>query len=400
MDNNFKYTCLFGGGAIRGVSYIGAVKALEELGIIPDRLAGSSVGSIFAALLAVGYNAEELKDIFIKVNFELFKDISIGLGPLFAISKGEVFLEWVRELIEKKYYGKNYKKGVNPAVTFKDIKKNLVVITTNLSNFECKEFSKFDTPDYEIASAVRISCCMPGLMKPIEYNKTLLVDGDLQKSWPMWKLSKHLLNDDERILEFRLEGNYESNDISGINYANAVYSCMTAISTSFITNIYGNKDKFDYIVLNTGDIVVVDFNINEAKRNDLINSGYNQTISYFKDFLIEKKSKIRHNYSIIQAHITKIQKYIKSNNIQKAKNQIGELFMDLPELSEIIDLTDYNEIKKFRDIFLKNLKYPALFGKVTLSNFKLIDTELNKINNKISKKLEEFDSYLKTYQKK
>lgn len=400
MDNNFKYTCLFGGGAIRGVSYIGAVKALEELGIIPDRLAGSSVGSIFAALLAVGYNAEELKDIFIKVNFELFKDISIGLGPLFAISKGEVFLEWVRELIEKKYYGENYKKGVNPAVTFKDIKKNLVVITTNLSNFECKEFSRFDTPDYEIASAVRISCCMPGLMKPIEYNKTLLVDGDLQKSWPMWKLSKHLLNDDERILEFRLEGNYESNDISGINYANAVYSCMTAISTSFITNIYGNKDKFDYIVLNTGDIVVVDFNINEAKRNDLINSGYNQTISYFKDFLIEKKSKIRHNYSTIQAHITKIQKYIKSNNIQKAKNQMGELFMDLPELSEIIDLTDYNEIKKFRDIFLKNLKYPALFGKVTLSNFKLIDTELNKINNKISKKLEEFDSYLKTYQKK
>ncbi len=400
MDNNFKYTCLFGGGAIRGVSYIGAVKALEELGIIPDRLAGSSVGSIFAALLAVGYNAEELKDIFIKVNFELFKDISIGLGPLFAISKGEVFLEWVRELIEKKYYGENYKKGVNPAVTFKDIKKNLVVITTNLSNFECKEFSRFDTPDYEIASAVRISCCMPGLMKPIEYNKTLLVDGDLQKSWPMWKLSKHLLNDDERILEFRLEGNYESNDISGINYANAVYSCMTAISTSFITNIYRNKDKFDYIVLNTGDIVVVDFNINEAKRNDLINSGYNQTISYFKDFLIEKKSKIRHNYSIIQAHITKIQKYIKSNNIQKAKNQMGELFMDLPELSEIIDLTDYNEIKKFRDIFLKNLKYPALFGKVTLSNFKLIDTELNKINNKISKKLEEFDSYLKTYQKK
>lgn len=400
MDNNFKYTCLFGGGAIRGVSYIGAVKALEELGIIPDRLAGSSVGSIFAALLAVGYNAEELKDIFIKVNFELFKDISIGLGPLFAISKGEVFLEWVRELIEKKYYGENYKKGVNPAVTFKDIKKNLVVITTNLSNFECKEFSRFDTPDYEIASAVRISCCMPGLMKPIEYNKTLLVDGDLQKSWPMWKLSKHLLNDDERILEFRLEGNYESNDISGINYANAVYSCMTAISTSFITNIYGNKDKFDYIVLNTGDIVVVDFNINEAKRNDLINSGYNQTISYFKDFLIEKKSKIRHNYSIIQAHITKIQKYIKSNNIQKAKNQMGELFMDLPELSEIIDLTDYNEIKKFRDMFLKNLKYPALFGKVTLSNFKLIYTELNKINDKISKKLEEFDSYLKTYQKK
>lgn len=203
MNKSLKYTCLFGGGAIRGVSYIGAIKALEELGISPTTFAGSSVGSIIAAMLAVGYTAEEMKDIFLKCNFDLFKDISIGLGPIFALSKGEVFLEWVRELIEKKFYGDKYKKGLNRAVTFKDIKNNLVVITTNLSNFECKEFSRFETPDYEIASAVRISCCMPGLMKPIEYNKTLLVDGDLQKSWPMWKLSKNLLLPDERILEFR-----------------------------------------------------------------------------------------------------------------------------------------------------------------------------------------------------
>ncbi len=400
MENSFKYTCLFGGGAIRGVSYIGAIKAMEELGIAPNRFAGSSVGSIIAALLAVGYNAQELKDIFLKVNFELFKDISIGLGPLFAISKGEVFLEWVRELIEKKYYGESYKKGANPAVTFKDIEKNLVVITTNLSNFECKEFSKIDTPDYEIASAVRISCCMPGLMKPIEYNKTLLVDGDLQKSWPMWKLSKHLLNNDERILEFRLEGNYDTNDISGINYANAVYSCMTAMSTSFITNLYGNKDKFDYIVLNTGDIVVVDFNINEAKRNDLINSGYNQTMTYFKEFLTDKKTKILNNYSKIASHVTKIIKYINSNNIQKAKNQLGDLFMDLPELSGNIDLTDFDNIKNFRDLFLKNLKYPALFGKVTLNNSKLVETELKQLSEKLAKKQDELTCYVKEFKSK
>ena len=102
MNKSLKYTCLFGGGAIRGVSYIGAIKALEELGISPTTFAGSSVGSIIAAMLAVGYTAEEMKDIFLKVNFDLFKDISIGLGPIFALSKGEVFLEWVRELIEKK----------------------------------------------------------------------------------------------------------------------------------------------------------------------------------------------------------------------------------------------------------------------------------------------------------
>ncbi len=400
MNNSFKYACLFGGGAIRGVSYIGAVKAMEELGISPNTLAGSSVGSIIAALLAVGYNADEIKDAFIKVNFELFKDISLGIGPIFALSKGEVFLEWVRELVEKKFYGDKYKKGSNRAVTFRDIDKNLVIITTDLSNFECKEFSKFETPDYEIASAVRISCCMPGLMKPIEYNKTLLVDGDLQKSWPMWKLSKNLLSKDERILEFRLEGYYDNNDtndISGIGYANAVYSCMTAISTAFITNLYINKDKFDYIVLNTGDIVVVDFNISESKRLELIDSGYSQTINYFTKFLPDKKAKIKNDYEIILNYMLKIQKYINSRRILKAKITLGNLFMDLASISDIIDHDDYIDIINFKDLFIKNISYPALFGRLSLKNPNLVKAEITKINTELQNKIDELSEYLEQF---
>ena len=36
MTNPLKYTCLFGGGAIRGMAYIGTIRALEELGIELD----------------------------------------------------------------------------------------------------------------------------------------------------------------------------------------------------------------------------------------------------------------------------------------------------------------------------------------------------------------------------
>lgn len=397
MNKSFKYTCLFGGGAIRGVSYIGAVRAMEELGIIPNTLAGSSVGSIFATLLAVGYTSEEMKEIFFKVNFELFKDISIGFGSAFALSKGEVFLDWVRDLIEKKFYGDEYKKGTNRAVTFRDIDKDLVIITTNLSNFECKEFSKHETPDFEIASAIRISCCMPGLMKPIEYNKTLLVDGDLQKSWPMWKLSKNLLKDEDRILEFRLEGYYDNNNISGIDYANAVYSCMTAMATSFVADIYAKNDKFDYIVLNTGDIVVVDFNMNKDKRNELINSGYAQTMEYFKKVLPKKKKTIKEDYQIILSHIQKIQKFLNANKIFKAKIEVGELFISLSNFFEIMDISDVNKIKSFKDIFFSNIKYPALFGKVKLNNSKLVNAELNKLSTKFMEKTDELSAYLQEY---
>jgi NTE family protein len=198
INKSLEYTCIFGGGAARGASYAGTVKALEEIGIYPKTFAGSSVGAVFAGLMALGYNADELKDIFMHVNFELFKDIHFGFGRDFAISKGEIYLDWLRELIEQKYYGENYKKGENPPVTFKDLQKNLIIITTDLTNFGYKEFSKFETPDFEIAYAIRISSSMPGLMKPVLIDGALLVDGDLQKSWPSWKLSKNLCPDDER----------------------------------------------------------------------------------------------------------------------------------------------------------------------------------------------------------
>ena len=394
QKESLKYTCLFGGGAIRGISYVGAINAMEELGINPTTLAGSSVGSIIAALLAVGYNADELKEIFIKVNFELFKDIQLGIGPKFALSKGEVFLEWLRELIEQKFYGEKYKKGTNKSVTFKDINKNLVIITTDLSNFECKEFSKFETPDYEIAKAVRISCSMPGLMRPIEYNNTLLVDGDLQKSWPMWKLSKHLLIPGERVLEFRLEGLMDDNEMNALDYANAVYSCMTAMATSFVTSIYAKCDKFDYIVLNTGDIILVDFNIPVDKREILIKTGYEQTMNYFRSVLPEKKIVLKKNYEILLENLNKIKKFIERRKIQHAKQAIGDLFIELCGIQNNIDCDFYKDIIDFKDRFLTNIIYPALFGKMILKNEKVILAELAKLISNFNAKINELNDYL------
>lgn len=394
MNKSLKYTCLFGGGAIRGISYIGAVKAFEELNLEIDMYGGSSVGAAFAALLAIGYTSEELKEIFSGVNFNLFRDISFGIGPVFAFSKGEVFLDWIRELIEIKFYGNEYKKGTNRSVTFNDIEKDLVIITTDLANFSCKEFSRYTTPDYEIASAIRISCCMPGLMKPIEYNNTLLVDGDLQKSKPMWKLADTLKKSPNRILELRLEGYYNSNEITGIDYANAVYSCMTAISTSFINEIYGCNDKYDYLVLDTGEIVVVDFNINDEKRNELIQSGYNQTKKYFEKTLKEKKENLKPVYEAMLKHMTSIKKLINAQNITLAKLHLGEIFIELCGKQQIIDPNIYNQIDNFKNTFISNIKYPPLFGKIKLKNEVLVKTECEKLTQNLENKINELSEYI------
>ncbi len=393
-DSKLNYAILFGGGAIRGTAYCGAVKALETLNVSFNLIAGSSVGSIFAGLLAVGYNADEISDAIMQVNFELFKDLQFALGPQFALSKGEVFLDWIRDLIEKKYYGDSYKKGTHKAVTFNDLDKDLVVITTDLSSFECKEFSKFETPDFEVATAIRISCSMPGLMKPVEYNNRVLVDGDLQKSVPMWKLSKNLQPKKDRILEFRLEGNFEGKDKNTIEYLNSIYSYATCTGTQFITELYGGCDKYDYVVINTGDLNIVDFNISNEKREQLYQTGYEQTIKYFTSDLVDKKRNLLEVYSNLYDFLLKVKTYIKSKHVQRARLSLGDLYMYLCNYLKVIDYFDYELVNQFKSVFIENIKYPALFGKTHLKDEGVVLACLERCASKLADKITELKVYI------
>jgi NTE family protein len=393
-NKSLEYVCIFGGGAIRGVSYVGTLKALEKLGINPNIIAGSSVGAVLSGLLAVGYNADEIKEIFMDVNFELFKDIHFGFASGFALSKGGIFLEWIRELIEKKYYGEHYEKGKNPPVKFSDLDKNFVVITTDLTNFKYKEFSKFETPDFEIAYAIRISSTMPGLMKPAEIDNILLVDGDLQKSWPLWRLSKNLCPDEGRILEFRLEGEYEGKGKSALNFMNTIYSCITSLATDFIMDTYADRDKFDYIKINTGSVIVVDFNIPEEKREELMNIGYQQTIDYFNLILPEKKKELIKFYQKIEKQLKRIQGYLSLNRIRKANEELGTLYMNINPTKRFIDIKFFNEIEEFKKLFLSNILPISLLGQKLLKNSNIVKEKLNKIINIFDERILELENYI------
>ena len=397
MENkksDLKYTLLLGGGAVRGVAYCGAYKAIEEFNIKFDTIAGSSVGALVAGLIAIGYSSNEIQDIMMSVTYELFKDIQLAIGPQLALSKGEVFLDWIRELLEKKFYGEKYSKTKNKAVTFKDLDKNLVIITTDLSNFKCQEFSKAKTPDFEVATAIRISCGMPGLMKPIEYNNTVLVDGDLQKSAPMWSLTETLQPNDERTMEIRLEGDFHGNDHNIIEYLNAIYSYATSTGTNFLSELYGQRDDYDYIILDTGDLNIVDFNLSSEKRHALIESAYNQTVKYFKNDLKEKKNNLLKIYNNIKLHLQEFKKHINKNEILLAKCEIGILYADLAESIQLISEADKASLNNLKNTFCSSIKNPIIFGKPRLSNEKLVETTYTACEERITRKINEFEHYI------
>ncbi len=391
--SNFKYTCLFGGGAIRGAAHVGVLNALKDLNIELTTLAGSSVGAMVAALYAVGYSPDELSEVFLSVNFELFRDISLGFNQKFALSKGEIFLEWLRELIERKFYGENYTKGQCEPVTFKDLNKNLIIITTNMKDFSCKEFSNFETPDFEVAMAVRISCCMPGLMRAVTLEDELLVDGDLMKGKPMWSLSKNIQNCPDRILEVRLEGSFAGSDQSPIEYVNGMYTCMTSSETSFISKLYGKRDRYDYLIIDTGDVVVVDFNYPGEKRQAIIDDGYKQTLSYFKEKILSKKHDIFEIYSQILDKLKQIQGFLLRKKYLAVKTSIADLFIYLSTVKDVIDSDLFEAIYLFQKLVYANVK-SGLLGRSSCTNSDTVRNSLKAITADVQLRVTEIEKYI------
>lgn len=393
MDNTLKYTCLFGGGAIRGLAYVGTIRALEELGTEYDIVGGSSVGSIIAALVACGYKSYEIENFFMKVNFDLFKDIHFGIGKPFALSKGEIFLDWLNELLSNKF-----KKIKDRNIRFKDIEKKLVVITTNLTKFCPQEFSCFETPEFDVAQAIRISSSMPGLMAPYKYGSSHLVDGDLQKAAPMWKLSEHLDKSESRILEFRLEGDYNKDEKNPISFINTIYSCVTDVASGFVTEIYGGNDRYDCISINTGDVFFADFNLNKDARRNLINIGYEQTMNYFINVLPQKKKNLASVYTKILSGLRKIKKGLHSNNVEDVQWWFGDVFTIMCENKEIIDPYIYNEIKSLKDQIYSSVN-TILFFHNTFKNVKDIEHRTFLIIEILESRLAELKLYIQTHGK-
>ena len=350
-----NYFAVFGGGGIRGIAYCGAYKALVENNISLTGFAGSSIGAVFASLLAIDYSYDEIYDILSNTGFEMFIDINIDFKKELALSKGKIFLDWMREKIEKKFYREDYQKGKMPPVKFGDIKSKLIIYSVDLTNLKFFEFSKEKTPDFEIASAIRASVSMPGLFVPLEYEGNLIVDGDLLKSMPLWRVTNSIKNLEERILEFRLEDNESPKKITNsLEYINRVYNAICGFATDYIVDLYREKDKFDYIKINTKDVSVVDFLIPKEKKKELFDVGYETTNNYFKTFFPEKKKKLFIKYEKLFKYLNSFQKEFNKRNIVNSYLKLCELFVFLCEEKQYLDSKIFQMIIDFKNEFMRN----------------------------------------------
>ncbi|MGI5853426.1 MAG: patatin-like phospholipase family protein [Bacillota bacterium] len=152
-----------GGGAARGMAHIGVLRVLKREGIRVDCLAGTSMGSVVAAVYAVGTDPNYLARLAEKLRWETLVDIRFNKMGLISGEK-------VEEVIKILTKGRN----------FEDTQVPLAVVAADLSSGKPVIFRS--GPIY---SAVRASIAIPGIFEPVRYENGLLVDGGIVNNVPV-----------------------------------------------------------------------------------------------------------------------------------------------------------------------------------------------------------------------
>ncbi len=151
------------GGGVRGAAHIGVVKALEEHGLYPTHIAGTSAGAIVGALYAHGYTCDEMLSFFKKVQILDFKKYARN-KPGFIDSE--------------KYY--TIFNEFFPVDDFSSLKKSLTITATDILEGTLKTFSRGELIKPLIASAT-----FPGVFAPIKIDDSYYIDGGTLNNFPV-----------------------------------------------------------------------------------------------------------------------------------------------------------------------------------------------------------------------
>lgn len=159
----YKIGLALSGGGAKGFAHLGVFKLLEESGLKPDIISGTSAGSLMGILFADGYSADEIKNMFIGREFSEFAQLQIPKSGLFNYDRFQEFLK--RHLRSKR---------------IEDLPIPTVIVATDLDRGCSHEFRSGP-----IVEAVTASCCMPIVFSPVLINGVHYVDGGLFRNFPV-----------------------------------------------------------------------------------------------------------------------------------------------------------------------------------------------------------------------
>ena len=171
--NGKKIGLALGGGAFRGAAHIGVLQVLEEKGIKPSHISGTSIGAFIGVLYAFGIPVQKMLEIARGITWMSISHFTLSkMGLLTNDEIGDIIIDLLgkERLIEEA--------PIPLSIIATDIEKGSKVV-----------FEKGSVID-----AVLASTCIPGIFIPIEINKRMLVDGFLVENVPITPLQNKELD--------------------------------------------------------------------------------------------------------------------------------------------------------------------------------------------------------------
>jgi len=190
-ENNTQYEYLvLSGGGVKCVAEAGAVLELERRGILQNMkgFAGTSGGSILAALLACKYTAREIIDMLMQLDYKQMLDVAWEPAECierllkgFGICTGNFLLNFMQEKIGAKTGDENITLAELYKVTGLEL-----VITVSCVNEQIPYYLSHQTaPDCPVALAVRMSSSIPYVFESVEWKGRRWVDGGMLDNDPI-----------------------------------------------------------------------------------------------------------------------------------------------------------------------------------------------------------------------
>lgn len=282
-----KYLVLSGGGQTL-FDYIGIFDILFEFNYINinniNSIYGTSSGAIVGAFLCLKYNWKDVIDYIIRCPWENRLKISIQQAINLFKNNGvydeNLFISLYKSLLS----GKN----LSIDITLKEFY-NYSNIELHIYTFELNEFITIDMsykthPDIKLLDAIRMSCSLPLIIKPICQDNKCYIDGGICANYPINECLENEKCDENEILGFKNFGKeiklIDENSNIG-DYINIIIrKCITIIKNKTIPNISNE------LHLHTDGIsieLLIESLCDRDIRENLVNNGKNMA-KYFLQY--------------------------------------------------------------------------------------------------------------------
>jgi NTE family protein len=254
-EKKFNIGLVLSGGGARGFAHLGVMEALNEAGIFPDIISGTSAGAIVGVLYADGYTPKEIYKL---LNTGSRLDFIRPTMPREGLLQINGILKILKICLRSK--------------EFNELKIPLFVTATDLNNGRAVYFSDGDLFDPIIASA-----SIPVLFQPIKIGDISYVDGGVMDNMPIKPIENKC-----RILI----GSF----VNPVGYMEKISGLINIAERTFMLSvtkeIFEKAKKFDLLI---DPLELKNYNVlDPEKASELFAIGYNSTKEKLKKIDIDK----------------------------------------------------------------------------------------------------------------